>query len=157
DRAHGVEDGAAGSHASGGSLKELELKIGKRTPPPTEIRPGGEDAQTRTGGIDEGAIEADEVRRQLAAVGVDDADVLGAEQRGVCRQLTGARLVDLHRDPLARQHRRLAPGRRAEVERTLPGESADGEPGQLGAAALRPNPAFRERDLVDAGNAPRTV
>src|SRR5207245_2840627 len=51
---------------------------------------------------------------------------------------------------LARELRRLPARGRAEVERAVTRQGADGEPGELRAAALRPDAPLLERPLVDA-------
>ena len=56
-------------------------------------------------------------------------------------------------DHLACQLRRLAPGRRADVERALAFTRADREPCQRRAAALRPDAAVLQRDGVHAWDA----
>ena len=81
---------------------------------------------------------------------MDDAHVRGAERADVLLELARPGLVHLDRDHVAGEHRRLPAGRRAEVEDALALLRADGEPGELRAAALRPDPALRERLLVDA-------
>ena len=57
--------------------------------------------------------------------------------------------MELDGDHLAFELRRLAARSRAEVERALARTGPDDEPGELGAAALRPDQARMERLLVD--------
>ena len=85
---------------------------------------------------------------------MDDPDVRRTEPSGVLLELRGARLVDLDRDDLAREHRRLAPGRRAQVERPLARPRAHDVTDELRAAALRPDAALLDRRLVDAVDDP---
>ena len=87
---------------------------------------------------------------------MDDGDVRGPHPPDALLQLSCPRLVCLDRDDLAVEHRRLAAGRRAEIEHALSRDGADREPGQLRAGALRPDPALGERLLVDALDAPGT-
>ena len=77
------------------------------------------------------------------------------EARRVLAQLARTALVLLDGDHLGGglgEQGRLAAGRRAEVEDPLAGLRADGEAGQLRAAALRPDEPVGKpllRDLVD--------
>src|SRR5204863_9726847 len=57
--------------------------------------------------------------------------------------------MELDRDHLAGEHRRLAARGGAEVEHALAFARADDEAGELGASALRPDPSFGQRPLVD--------
>ena len=80
-------------------------------------------------------------------------DVRGTEPSGGLDELRGARLVDFDGDDLAGEHRRLAPGRGAEVERAL-ARTRPHVPDELRAAALRPDAALCKRRLVDAVDDP---
>ena len=62
--------------------------------------------------------------------------------------------MQLDRDDLALELRRLPARRCAEVERPFAGARADGEAGELRTAALRPDQARFERVLVDPVDVP---
>ena len=117
---------------------------------PAQVGPAGEHAEARAGRVDEHAVEAGQLRRQLRRVRVHDRDVVGAEAAAVLLQLARAARMELDRDDLALELRRLPARRGAEVERALARTRADGEPGELRAAALRPDQTGGERLLVDA-------
>ena len=148
DRADRVDDRAAGPDAVGRRPQELELQLGQRLGAPAQVGARCENAETGTGRVDERAVEARQLGRQRAAVGVDDTHVLGAEATDVLLQLARPRLVCLDRSHLAGEHRRLAAWRRAEVEDALACLRADDEPGELGASALRPDLASLQGFLV---------
>ena len=68
ERADGVDDRAAGPHSFGGGAEERELELGKRRRAPAEVGPLGQDAEARARGVDESAVEADELRRKGSSV-----------------------------------------------------------------------------------------
>ena len=117
DRADRVDDRPARPHALGRGAQQLELELGQRLGAPAQVRPPVQDAEPRARCVDERAVEADQLGRKRAAVGDDDAHVRRAEPPHGLLELARARLVDLDRRHLAREHRRLAAGRGAEVER----------------------------------------
>ena len=109
---------------------------------PAEIRPGGEHAEPRAGRVHEHPVEPIELRRELACVGVHDADVGEPEQAHVLVQLARPAGMELDGDDLrcqAGQLRRLPAGCCAQVEHALAGLDAHGGAGQLRTAALRPD------------------
>ena len=144
DRADRVDDRAAGPSALGRRAEEVELKLGERRRAPAQVGPRSEDSQARARRVDEGPVEAGQLRRQREPVGVDDAHVRGAEPGDVLLELACPRLVHLDGRHVAREHRRLPAGRSAEIEHALPLLRADDEAGELRAAALRPDPALGE-------------
>ena len=115
---------------------------------------GVEDAEPGAGGVHERAVEAAEVVRERQRVGVDHGE-LDAETARVLRQLPGTARVLLDGDHIGaqrRQLRRLASGRRAEIQNSLSGPRGDGSSRKLRATALRPGvPALQPfgRDRVD--------
>ena len=117
---------------------------------PAQVGPGSQHAEARAWRVDQGTVEAGQLGWQLTAVRVDDGHVRGAEPRDVLLELTCPGLVHLDGDDVAREHRRLSARRSAEIEHSLARLRADAEPGQLRAAALRPDPTLGERLLVDA-------
>ncbi len=155
DRADRVHDRAPRSHALRRCLQQLELELGERLGAPAKVGATIEDAEPGTRSIDERAVESRQLGGKRAAVRDDDTDVRRAEAARRLVQLTRAGFVDLDRSDVARQHRRLPPWRRAQVERALAVLRADDEPDQLRRRALRPDPAFRERGLVDPVDVPR--
>ena len=90
----------------------------------------------------------------MATVGDHDAHVGRAKSAQVLGELAGAAVVELHRSDLAGQHRRLTAGRGAEIERSIALLGSDSQPGKLRGGALRPDPAIRERPLVDPVDTP---
>src|SRR5437763_4989551 len=155
ERADGVNDRAAGPHSFGGGAEERELELGKRRRAPAEVGPLGEDAEARARGVDESAVEADELRRKGCSVRLYDRDVGAAHRREVLAELAGARRVDLDRGHLAAQLPRLPARRSAEVEHALAFARADAEPGELRAAALGPDPSGSDEVRVRAHDAKR--
>ena len=149
-RADGVDDRAARLHALGRGAEERELQVGQRLRAPAEIGSAVEDAEAGARRVHERAVEALKLVRELEGVGVDDADVGRTESLDVPLELACAALVLLDGHDLAGQLRRLPAGRGAEVERPLSRPGSDGEPGELRAAALRPDPPFGQRLLVHA-------
>ena len=75
DRADRVDDRAARAHALRGGAEELELELGERLCAPAQVRSAVEDAEAGARSVDERAVEASELGRELAAVGDDDANV----------------------------------------------------------------------------------
>ena len=154
DRADGVDDRPAGTHALRSCSKELELQVGERFGSPAKIGPAVEDAEPRARRVDQRSVEPGQSRRKLPSVGDDDADARCPEAAHRLLELARARLVDLDRDHLAGEHRRLAAGRGAEIERALPLARPDDEADELRRGALRPDPALGESGLVDSLDVP---
>src|SRR5439155_3498017 len=151
----GVDDRPAGPNALGGGAEQAELELGQRTGAPTEVGAAREDAEARARGVDKRAVVAGQLGRQREPVRLDDRDVQRTEPQDVLLQLARAAVVELDRRHLAGEHRRLAAGRGAEVEHALALTRPHYEPGELRAAALRPDPSFVDRDLVDPVDAVR--
>src|SRR6266511_977409 len=149
DRADGVDDRPAGTDTFRRGVKqvELELREGPRTP--AEVRSSGKDAEAGTRRVHQRPVEARELGRQPRGVGPNDRHVVRAEAADVLLELAGPALVDLDRDDLAGELGRLPTGRGAEFERPLALAAADGQAGELRAAALRPDPSLGEGLLVD--------
>ena len=87
---------------------------------------------------------------------MDDTHGRSSEEARRLLQPLGARLVDLDRDDLAREHGRLAARCGAEVERPLAGQRADRVADELRSAALRPDPALGDGLLVHPVDDPRS-
>ena len=132
------------------------MQVRKRLRTPAKIGPAGQDPEAGAGRVDERAIEAAELRRQLGGVRADDVNVLRAEPANVLLELAHTALVDLDGGDFAAEHRGLAAGGGARVEHALAVPRADGERGELRRAALRPYASLFQRTLVDARDAIRT-
>ena len=126
------------------------MQLRQRVRAPAQVGAAGEDAEPRARRVDEHAVEAGQLRRQLGRVRIHDRDVVGPETAAVLLELAGAAGMELDRDDLALELRRLPTGSGAEVERALARARADGETGELRAAALGPDQAGVERGLLDA-------
>src|SRR4029079_11253173 len=106
--------------------------------------------------VHEPSIEAVESAREFPPIRMDDLDVRRAEPTGALIALAPPRLVHLDGRDVAGEHRRLAPGCRAEIERALALPRADREPDELRRRALRPDPTVVQRGLVDTRDVPGT-
>src|SRR5439155_9173518 len=130
---------------------------------PAQVGPPIEYAEAGAGRIDEGAIVPVQLGRQVQRVGLDNGDVGCAETRDVLAELARSSGVDLDRGHVARELRRLAAGCSAQIEDALTFSCADRETRKLRAAALRPDPPFRERlpvypfDSIGAGDVRRVA
>ena len=71
---------------SAAARRSSELQPGQRLAPPAQVRPRRQDAVEH--GVDERPVEAGQLRRQRAAVGVDDAHVRRAEAADVLLELS---------------------------------------------------------------------
>src|SRR5262249_50270780 len=140
DRANLGDDDAARPDALRRGSQERELELRKRSCAPAQVGAAGEDTETRAGRVDERAVEARELRREGERVGLYDPHFVRTEPADVLLELARAALVQLDRDDLPLEHRRLAARRRAAVERPLAGPGADDEAGELRCPALRPDP-----------------
>ena len=151
----GVDDRAARADALRGRAQQRELELRQRARAPAQVGPLREHAGPRARRVDERPVEAGELGRQLGAVRLDDRHVVAAERVQVLAQLARAVRVELDRGHLAAELPGLAARRGAEVEHALAVTRADGETCELGAAALRPDPPVRDRELVHALDAVR--
>ena len=150
DRADRVDDRAAGPHALGGRRSssswssgsgcERQRRSGRaaRTPSPEH----GASTSARSKPVSSGGSERPSAWTTRTFAGAETVDVL--------LELARTRLVRLDRGHLAREHRRLAAGRGAQVEDAFAVLRADDEAGELRAAALRPDLAPLQGFLVDA-------
>jgi hypothetical protein len=128
DRADGVRDRSVRLHPLGRYAQQLELELGQRLRPPTEVRARCQDAEPRARRVDEHAVEAGQLCRELAGVGVHHRDVGEAQPADAPLELTRAALVQLDRDHLRAslgELRRLPAGSGAQVEHPLPRTRAD--------------------------------
>src|SRR4029453_11028013 len=153
DRADGVGDRALRLDPLGGDAEEVALKLRERLRAPAQIRPRGEDAEPRARSVDQNAVEAGQLGRQLSCVGVYHGDVLEAQPLDVLLELARPTLVELHRHDLCRllgQLGRLSARRSTEVEHSLALLDANRLSGELRSAALRPDATLRQLFGVDA-------
>src|SRR5262249_21734624 len=104
---------------------------GKWLRAPTKVGPLGKDAEARARRVDEGAVEAVELRRQRRCVGLDHRDVGAAHRGEVLAQFACASRVDLDGRDLAAQLPGLAARRGTEVEHSLAVARTETEPGEL--------------------------
>jgi len=148
-RADRVDDRAPRLHPLGRRAQQGELQVWERLRAPAEIRAPVEDAEAGAGRVHERTVETLKSVGQLERVRVHDTDVCSTEPLDVAGKLARASLVLLDGHDLALELRRLASGGGAEIERPFTGAGTHGEPGELRAAALRPDPPLAQRALVD--------
>ena len=141
--------------ARGRRAQQLELELWKRLGAPAEIGARGRGRRGPSTG--RRRARGRSRRARAGGSGRPRRRPGRSTRRGGARSppARGAGLVDVDRDDVAGEHRRLATRRGAEVERPLARARADAVADELRAAALRPDPAVRDRGLVDPFDEPR--
>ena len=141
-------------HAIGCGAQERELQLGQRLGAPAEVRPLVEDAEARARRVDERAVEAAKLGRERRA---RRRRRRGRSSRRAARAFASSSRARPSCFSTATTSPAscvaLPPGAAQRSSVRSPSRAPTASAGEVRAAALRPDPPFGERLLVDARDA----